>query len=36
MESIRSLECMPSLTIKAVMVEFSSGMSTLNDSELNL
>ena len=36
MENIRSLDCLPSLAIKAVMVNFSSGMSTLNDSELNL
>ena len=36
MENIRYLDCMPSLAIKAVMANFSSGMSTLNDSELNL
>ena len=36
MENIRSLDCMPSPTIKAVMVNFSSEMSNLNDSELNL
>ena len=36
MENIRYLDCMPSPTIKEVMVNFSSGMSTLNDSELNL
>ena len=36
MENIRSLDCMPSPTIKVVMENFSSGMSTFNDSELNL
>ena len=36
MENIRSLDCMPSPGIKAVMANFSSGMFTLNDSELNL
>ena len=36
MENITSLDCMPSPAIKAVMANFSSGMSTLNDSELNL
>ena len=36
MENIRSLDCMPSQAIKAVMANFSSEMSTLNDSELNL
>ena len=36
MENIRSLDCMPSLAIKAVMGNFSYGMSTFNDSELNL
>ena len=35
MENIRYFDCMPSPTIKAVMANFSSGMSTLNDSELN-
>ena len=35
MENIRSLDCMPSSAIEAVMANFSSGMSTLNDSELN-
>ena len=36
MENIRSLDCMPSPAIKAMMANFSSEMSTLNDSELNL
>ena len=36
MENIRSLDCMPSVVIKAVMANLSSGMSTLNDYELNL
>ena len=36
MESIMSLDCMPSPVIKVVMANFSSGMSTLSDSELNL
>ena len=36
MENIRSLDYMPSLAIKEVMTNFSSGMSTRNDSELNL
>ena len=36
MENIRSLDCMPSPAIKAVLTNFSSRMSTLNDSELNL
>ena len=35
MENIRSLDCMPSPAIKAVMANFSE-MSTFNDSELNL
>ena len=35
-ENIRSLDCMSSLAIKVVMANFSSGMSTLSDSELNL
>ena len=35
-ENIKSLDYMPIPTIKAVMVNFSFGMSTLNDSELNL
>ena len=35
MENIRSFDCMPSPAIKAVMANFSSVMSTLNDSELN-
>ena len=34
MENIRSLDCLPSLAIKAMMANFSSGMSTLCDSEL--
>ena len=36
MENIRSLDCMPSPAIKAVMSNFSFGMSTLNEFELNL
>ena len=36
MENIRSLDCMPSPAIKVMMANFSSGMSTFNDSELNL
>ena len=36
MENIRSLDCMPSPAIKAVMENFSYGISTFNDSELNL
>ena len=36
MENIRSLDCMPSSAIKALITNFSSGMSTFNDSELNL
>ena len=36
MENIRSLDCMHNPAIKAMMANFSSGMSTLNDSELNL
>ena len=36
MENIRSLDCMPSPIMKAVMGNFSSGMSTLSDSELNI
>ena len=36
MENIRSLDCMPSPAIKVVMENFSSKMSTFNDSELNL
>ena len=36
MENIKSLDYMPSPTIKAVMANFSYGMSTFNDSELNL
>ena len=35
-ENIRSLDCMPSPTIKAVMENLSYEMSTFNDSELNL
>ena len=35
-ENIKSLDCMPSPAIKAVMANFSSRMSTLNDFELNL
>ena len=35
-ENIRSLDCMPSPAIKAVMSNFLSKMSTLNDSELHL
>ena len=35
-ENIRSLGCTPSLAIKEMMANFSFGMSTLNDSELNL
>ena len=34
MENIRSLDCLPSLAIKTMMANFSSGMSTLCDSEL--
>ena len=34
MENIRSLSCMPSPAIKAVMENFSSGMSTFNDSRI--
>ena len=36
MENIKYLDCMPISAIKAVMEKFSSGMSTLNDSKLNL
>ena len=36
MENIKSLDCMPNLAVKAVMANSSFGMSTLNDSELNL
>ena len=36
MENIRSLDCMPSPAIKEVMANFSFGMSTFNDSEMNL
>ena len=36
MENIRSLDYMPSPAIRAVMANFSSGMSTLNDFKLNL
>ena len=36
MENIRSLDCMPNPAMKAVMANFSSKMSTLNDSKLNL
>ena len=36
MENIRSLDCMPSMAIKAVLANFSSRMFTFNDSELNL
>ena len=36
MENIRSLDCMPSLAIKAMTANFLSGMSTLSDYKLNL
>ena len=36
MENIKSLDCTPSLAIKAVIVNFSSGISTFRDSALNL
>ena len=36
MENIRSFDCMPSSAIKVVVENFSSGMSTLNVSTLNL
>ena len=36
MENIRSFDCTPSPTMKAVMGNFSSGMSTFNDFVLNL
>ena len=36
MENIRSFDYAPSLVMKAMMENFSSGMSTFNDSALNL
>ena len=36
MENIRSFNCTPSPTMKAVMENFSFGMSTFNDFALNL
>ena len=36
MENIKSFDCTPSPIMKVVVVNFSSGMSTLNDSALNL
>ena len=36
MENIRSFDCTPSPAMKAMMANFSSGMSTFNDSALNL
>ena len=34
MENIKSFDCMPSPTMKAMMENFSSGMYTFNDSAL--
>ena len=36
MENIRSFDCTPSPVMKEVVANFSSRMSTLNDSALNL
>ena len=36
MENIKSFDCTPSLAMKAVMANFSSGKSTFKDSALNL
>ena len=36
LENIRSFDCTPSPTMKAVMANFSSGASTFKDSVLNL
>ena len=35
-ENIKSFDCTPSPAMKAVMANFSSGISTFNDSALNL
>ena len=35
MENIKSFDCTPSPAMKAVMANFSYGMSTFNDSVLN-
>ena len=36
MENTKSFDCQPSPAMKAVMANFSSRMSTFNDSALNL
>ena len=36
MENIKSLDCTPSPAMKAVIANFSSGISTFKDSTLNL